>query len=162
VLNDPNLRQIFEAWFGLFGGYIKENQSLITYNRQVMDYLAERWDTLYLADVSAVSPVIVFNVPDFSNHGPDVQDQIQRKNDIEKILKEIKGLITSIGKNPAHNLAALEKLSKKLDDSFQWTSSNRAMRYILRYLYPIQDKGLAENDKILHRFFNQTIILVEE
>jgi len=162
VLNDPSLRRIFEAWFGLFGGYLNENESLITYNRQVMDYLSERWDALSHANVSAISPAIGFNVPDLSNHAPVVQNQIQMDNNIDEILKEIKDLITSIGKSPTHNLAALNKLSKKLDNSIQWTSSNRALKCTLRYLYPIQDKGIAENDKILRRFFNQTIILAEE
>jgi hypothetical protein len=162
LLNDPNLRQIFEAWFGLFGGYLKENELLITYNRQVMDYLTEQWDVLYRENVSAISPAIGFNVPDLSNHVPDVQNQIRQKNNIDEILKKIKDIIISIGKNPATNLTALYKLSKKFDDSNQWTLSNRALRCTLRYLYPIQDNCLAEKDKILRRFFHQTIILAEE
>jgi hypothetical protein len=162
VLNDTGLIQIFEAWFGLFGGYLNENESLITYNRQVMDYVSERWDALYHSNVSTVSPAIKFNVPDLSNHFHDVRNQIQRENNIDEILKEIKGLITSIGKSPTHNLAALDRLSKKLDNSIQWTSSNRALRCTLRYLYPIQDKEITESDMILRPFFNQTIILAEE
>lgn len=162
VLNDQTIRQIFKAWFGLFGGYLNENEVLITYSRQVMDYLAERWDALCFANLSAISPAIVFNVPDLSNHAPDIQNQIKRENNIDEILKEIKDLVTSIGKNPTHNLIALDKLSKKLDNSIQWTLSNKALRCTLKYLYPIQDKGLAESDKILRRFFNQTIMLVEE
>ena len=162
MLDETNLRHIFEAWFGLFGGYLDRNESLITYNRQVMDYLAELWDASCLKNVSTIKPSIGFNVPDLSNHTHDVQDKIQTENDTEKILIEVKDLITSIGENPAHKLIAIDKLSHKLDNANQRTLSKRALRLTVRYLFPIKDKFLSAGDMILRRFFNQTIILVEE
>jgi hypothetical protein len=161
VLDDQNLRNIFEAWFGLFGGYLNKNASLITYNKQIMDYLDERWDGLPVVNLSTIKPVVGFDVPDLSNHTPDVQDKFQTENDIENILKEIKDLITSIGENPTHKLIALDKLSHKLDKANQKTLSKRAMRLTVRYLFPIKDTILTESDSILRHFFNHTIILVE-
>jgi len=161
-LDDTNLQHIFEAWFGLFGAYLNKTASLITYNRQVMGYLAERWDELRLENVSTIKPVIGFNVPDLFNHTPDVKDKSQTENDIEKILKEIKDIITSIGEDPIHKLIALDKLSHKLDNANQRTLSNRTFRLTLRYLFPIKDIVLTETDRILRHFFNKTLILVEE
>jgi hypothetical protein len=159
VLDDTHLRHIFEAWFGLFGGYLDKNESLITYNRQVMDYLAERWDALCPEDVSTIKPGIGFNVPDLSNHTPDVQGKVRTESDIEKISKEIKYIIASIGENPANKLIALDKLSHKLDIANQRTLSKRALRLTVRYLFPIR---VSEGDRVLRHFFNQTIIFVEE
>lgn len=161
VLDDLNLLHIFEAWFGLFGDYLDKRASLITYSRQVMGYLAERWDALCPENVSTLTPVIGFNVPDFSNHTPDVQNKIQIENDIEKILKEIKDLITSISENPRQKLIALDKLSHKLDNANHRTSSKRTLRLIVRYLFPVKDIVLSESDRILSHFFNKTLILVE-
>jgi hypothetical protein len=162
VLDDTHLRHIFEAWFGLFGGYLGKNESLITYNRQVMDYLAERWDALCLENVSTIMPGIRFNVPDLSNHTPDVQGKSQTENEVDNISKEIKYIITSIGENPAHKIIALDKLSHKLDIANQKTLSKRALRLTVRYLFPIKDKSLSEGDRVLRHFFNHTIIFIEE
>ncbi|MCP4682162.1 MAG: hypothetical protein GY864_07500 [Desulfobacterales bacterium] len=38
LMDEHHLRQIFEAWFGLFGESIPDNASLITLDRNVMDY----------------------------------------------------------------------------------------------------------------------------
>jgi len=161
-LNDQNLRKIFEAWFGLFGEYIKENELLITYNRQVMSFLTERRDAPSIADGPANSPTIVFNVPDLSDRTPEGQNRIRMEYNIDDLLKEIKDLIFSMVKNPPGNLTALDNLSKKLNESFPRELSKGALRCTLKYFYPIQDKGLLEKEKVLERFFNQTIILTEE
>ncbi len=162
VLNDWNLIQILEAWFGLFGGYLDENNLLITYDRQVMGYLTERWDALCLENVSTVNPVIGFNVPDLSSYTPEVQENIQMKNDIERILREIKDLIITIGKDPTHSLIALDRLSHELDKAVQRISSKSAFRFTIRYLYPIKGKVLTESDMVFGHLFNQIIILAEE
>lgn len=162
VLNDWNLIQILEAWFGLFGGYLDGNELLITYDRQVMDYLAERWDALCPENVSTVNPVIGFNVPDLSGYTPEVQENIQMKNDIARILGEIKDLIITIGKDPTHNLIALDRLSHELDKAVQRTSSESALRLTIKYLYPIKGKVLSESDSVLGHLFNRIIMLVEE
>ncbi|HJX33545.1 MAG TPA: hypothetical protein VJ373_00075, partial [Desulfatiglandales bacterium] len=162
VLNDRNLRQILEAWFGLFGGYLDENELLVTYDRQVMGYLTERWDALCLDNVSTVNPLIGFNVPDVSSYTPEVQENIQMKNDMERILREIKDLIITIGKNPTRNLIALDRLSHELDKAIQRTSSKSALKFTIRYLYPINGKVLSESDRVLGRLFNHSIILAEE
>jgi len=48
--------QVFDAWFGLFGEYIKGDELLITLNRQVMDYASEAWDTVVRENDGKVSP----------------------------------------------------------------------------------------------------------
>jgi hypothetical protein len=162
VPDDTHLRHIFEAWFGLFGGYLDKNELLITYNRKVMDYLAEQWNALCPESVSTIKPDIGFNMPDLSNHTPDVQGKIRTENAVEKISEEIKYIIASLGENPAHKLIALDKLSHKLDIASQRALSKRALRLTVRYLFPIKDKSLSEADMVLRHFFNQTVILIEE
>ncbi|MFH1481434.1 MAG: hypothetical protein ABIG67_09200 [Pseudomonadota bacterium] len=41
IMDDHQLGQIFEAWFGLFGGYARGPVSLMTVHRQVINYVAE-------------------------------------------------------------------------------------------------------------------------
>jgi hypothetical protein len=35
---------VIEAWWALFGGYLKGDERLLTFSRTVMDYVAEAWD----------------------------------------------------------------------------------------------------------------------
>jgi hypothetical protein len=48
--------QVFDAWFGLFGEYIKGDELLITLSRQVMDYASEAWDAMVREGGGEVSP----------------------------------------------------------------------------------------------------------
>ena len=40
-----HLKQVFEAWFGLFGEYISDNVSLVTFDPLVIEYAAELLET---------------------------------------------------------------------------------------------------------------------
>ncbi|MDB9823063.1 hypothetical protein OAC89_05105 [Deltaproteobacteria bacterium] len=162
VMNDLPLGQIFEAWFNLFGEFLKEKDLLITYNRQITDYISERWDALSISDNSTNSPTVGFSVPDLSHHAPGRQKQIQKEYNIDERLEEIKDLIMSMGKRPTHNITEINIISENLDKYFPWELSDGTMRYSLRHLYPISHKSLPESDKIIGRFFNHTIILAEE
>ncbi|MFC1533536.1 hypothetical protein ACFL7M_09260 [Thermodesulfobacteriota bacterium] len=162
VLDDFNFRQIFDAWFSLFEVYLNENELLITFNRYTMDYLSEQWDNLYIEDKSTNRSTIGFKVPDLSYHAPDEQDKIEKEYNIHERLRDMKDLIFGLEKNPTHSLAALDKLSKEFDDSFPWELSGTAFNIMLKYFYPISDKGLLKREKLLRRLSRKTIILVEE
>ena len=71
LLNEKNLRQIFEAWLGLFRGYLKDNELLITLNRRVMDYLSEQWENPPVEGYPMYGSEIRFKIPDISSHTPD-------------------------------------------------------------------------------------------
>ena len=47
---------IIEAWFALFGGYLKEDELLLTLSRQIMAFTTELWDTGVKEGSSDVSP----------------------------------------------------------------------------------------------------------
>ena len=39
-----HIRQVLEAWFGLFGGYLADHETLLTLSRPVMDYVTEMFE----------------------------------------------------------------------------------------------------------------------
>lgn len=41
-----HIRPVLESWFGLFGGYLTDHETLLTLNGQVWDYVAEIFDDL--------------------------------------------------------------------------------------------------------------------
>ncbi len=62
LMDEHHLRQVFEAWFGLFGECIPGNSSLITLDKNVMDYAAGLFEDYN------VEPAIKTGVID--NQGP--------------------------------------------------------------------------------------------
>jgi hypothetical protein len=162
LLKDSILKQILEAWFGLFGGYVKENELFLTYDRQIMSYFNQRWDAVGEADGFLNIPVIKFNVPYLSGHGPYGGDQPRSNPDIDRILREMKGLILSMGETPEDNMRFLKTLSKTLVGTFPSESWDRALRCTVKYLCPIPDEMILQGEDILRHLFNQTIILTEE
>ncbi|GEM_PF-2277684 len=46
--NKSQFRQIIEAWFGLFGGYIPQNGVLLTLDRHLMEYLDDIFDNNFV------------------------------------------------------------------------------------------------------------------
>jgi hypothetical protein len=162
LLKDRNLKQILEAWFGLFGGYIKENELFLTYDRQIMSYINQRWDAVSDADGLLNIPVMEFNIPYLPGHGPYAMDQQRSDPEIDKILAEMKGLILSMAKTPEDNMKSLKTLSETLVDFFPSESWDRTLRCTVRYLCPIPDEIILQGENILKHLFNQTIIFAEE
>ena len=44
------MEPVIEAWLGLFGGYLKGDELLLTFSRPVMDYVSETWDPVSSED----------------------------------------------------------------------------------------------------------------
>jgi hypothetical protein len=162
LLKDRNLKQILEAWFGLFGEYIKENELFLTYDRQIMNYINQRWDAVGDADGFRNIPAIELNVPYLSGHGPYAGNQQRSDPEIDKMLREMKGIILSMAKTPEDNMRSLKTLSRTLVDFFPSESWDRTLRCTVRYLCPIPDEVMLQGENILRHLFNQTIIFAEE
>lgn len=44
IMGENSLRQVLEAWFALFGGHLKGDDFLVTFNQHVMEYVSESWE----------------------------------------------------------------------------------------------------------------------
>jgi len=127
-----------------------------------MSYINQRWDAVGDADGLLNSPVIEFKVPCLSAYGPYAGDQPRSDPQIDKILREMKGLILSMGETPEDNMRSLKTLSKTLVDFFPSESWDRALRCTVKYLCPIPDEMILQGENILRHLFNQSIIFAEE
>jgi hypothetical protein len=43
IMDENNLSQVLEAWFALFGGHLKGDDFLVTFNQHVMEHVSEFW-----------------------------------------------------------------------------------------------------------------------
>ena len=156
--DDKKLEQIFDAWFGLFVGYLKENELFITYNRHVMENISRRWDNRLFTNGLKKSPPVPMMFPDLSHLSPAEQDRIKTKYRVNEIFKEIKVLISDLYKDPGHKLKALTGLTKDFNDTFSWDLSGRTLRLSLKYLQPAQDKEFPEGEMVFRHLANKILI----
>ena len=159
--NESNLKQIFEAWFGLFGGYLKDSDLLITYNRLVIDYISERWDDLSNDGDPTIRSTIKLKIPYLSHYAPARQHEIRREYHIDERFGKMKDLIYELEESPSSKSAELEKLFKEFEDSFPWELSDSSLSVSLKYLDPVSDIEFPQTEEILKPLFHKTIILVE-
>ena len=157
--DDKKLEQLFEAWFGLFAGYLNKNEVFITYNRHVMENILHRWDNRFFTSDPQESPPVPMRIPDLSHHSPAEQDRIKTEYRVDEIFKEIKVLISALYKDPGDKLKALIGLSKDFNDTFSWDLSGRTLNLTLKYLHPPPDKEFPEGETILRHLAKKILIL---
>ncbi len=162
VLDESNLFQLLEAWFGLFGGCLKEDELLITYDKHVMGYISDQCDDLYVGDQSTSSVTIRFMIPDPALGVRDEQTESFEGYIDDDRFKEIKRLILGIGENPVEDLAALDRLSKEIENSSPSGQAGETFNIILRYLPSVPEERLPKSGSILRELFHKTVILVSE
>ncbi|MGD8228578.1 MAG: hypothetical protein PVI20_12425 [Desulfobacteraceae bacterium] len=159
--NEYRLRQILEAWVALFGGYLKENDFLVTPSRQVMGYVTDLWKEFQNEDQGEGLPSIRFRFPDLSKHSLEDLTEIKetRLND-EKIGK-LKTHLIAPEKKWANNLSKLEVLARELEASCPWEISENVLNILVTYLPAIPQTDQDKMDRVLKHLSHKTIILVE-
>jgi hypothetical protein len=156
--DEHRLRLILEAWIALFGGYLKENDLLVTSSRQVMGYVTELWRESQNDDQGEGLVPIRFRAPDLSQRS--VEDPMETKetrlND-EKIRRLKAHLL-----DPSKNVSKLKVLARELEASCPWGISEGLLNVVVTYLPPIPQIDQVPMDKILKALENKTLFLVED
>jgi len=161
IVDEKHLRQIFEAWFALFGGYLKGNELLATSNRHVMEYVSDLWKESRIEDQAEVGQFIRFKFPDLSHYPLKDLAETKRTDFNDDKIRELKNLILDFGKSAIKNLSKLQKLSKEVEKSCPRGLSEGTLEIMVKHLPPIADKDHLKTDSILKDFMNKTIVLVE-
>ncbi len=160
--DEYRLRQILEAWVGLFGGYLKENDLLVTSSRQVMGYVTDLWEESQDAEQGKGLTSIRFKFPDLSPCTPEELVAIIKTRLNDEKIRELKRLILDFGKNAPNNHPRLEALAKEVEASFQGDISDSALNIVVTYLPPFPERDQGKIDSVLRGLTNKTLALVEE
>ncbi|MBN1850550.1 MAG: hypothetical protein JW932_18420 [Deltaproteobacteria bacterium] len=153
--------QISEAWFGLFGDYLREGDTLLTFNRHFMEYLSEKWDDLCIDEKSLNRQIIPFKIPDLTHLPQGEQTALRQKYHMNTRLERMKDLIFDLEGNPARNLAGLDALSDEFIGAFPMDISRRNVMIHLKYLSPISGQGLSKGEAVLQNLSHRTLLFVE-
>ncbi len=133
---EQHLRHIFEAWFALFGIYLKEDDVLLTFNRHFMDYADELWkEAGNGSQVDGISS-LQFKFPDFSHLSLEDLYEIKRASSADDTVRGLKNLLLSFGDDPIHNLPKLEKLTANLEKSYPFEKTKNFLKITVKHLPP--------------------------
>lgn len=160
-LNAIQIQQIFDAWLGLFGGYLHEYKHIATFNSHIMDFLSGQWDDR-VDDPAKKQPPVKIRIPDLSRHPRADQEGIIKEYRLRERLNEIKSLLFRLEEAPVSNMAKLDTLSKELINGFPWNLSSETLMVMVKYLYPIPDESFSQPKDVLLQFLHKTIILVKK
>jgi hypothetical protein len=145
-----------EAWFGLFGRNVKDDEFLITDDRQVTAYVnASRADRSSAADQTAVR----FRVPDLSSY--DVEGLQERKAALFKNSRagELRKSLLEYQRNPSVDLTTLAKLAEEVEASHPWGSADEALR--ITVTFPDPAATAPPSDPAISLLARHPLILVE-
>ena len=159
--DEYRLRQILEAWIALFGGYLKENDLLVTSSRQVMAYALELWEESQNEEQREGLASIRFRFPDLSQRSLGELFEIKKTHLDDDRIREMKGLIQHPGKNGANHVSRLEALARELETSCPWEISQGVLNIVVTHIPFIPESDQAKMDKVLIHLSHKTIILVE-
>lgn len=147
-----NIGWIIEAWFGLFSGYISDNDLLITCNASAFDYLSTKWEEKN-TEVAAMRSISI-KAPDLSAYDD--------KDRLESNAKKIRTLMSEIGQDPARFMDDLNILAAEINAAFTGQSTKDPLNITLKYFPFISPEKQPVDDKnILKYISGKTMILAE-
>ena len=158
---EQHLKHIFEAWFALFGAYLRENDLLLTFNRHFMEYADELWNQPGNENQIDEISSLQFEFPDFSHLPLEDLYEIKRTSSGDDRVRELKDLLLNFGDDPIHNLPKLENLTANLEKSYPCEKKENALKITIKYLPPSPNDGHHGSESPSAYLENRMIILVE-
>jgi hypothetical protein len=162
LMTEHHLRPIFEAWFALFGRYLKGDALLITPDRYVMDYVSELFKEARGVDEGTQDTIAQLRFPDLAHHPLEDMAEIKKEYFSDMKFREIKTLIADLGIDPEGNVTKLETLSKHVEESYPWDLSRGTLDIRVQYLSPLSDSEHLNGEMVFKSLFNKTIICMDD
>lgn len=163
IIEGNLLSLVFEAWFALFGGYLKKDALLITLNRSVIDYISEDVEEVISGEAPPLERFrIDFTLPDISQKSLESISNEEGREPLSRDIRELRNLLTQLDKDPEYHLSSLRNLSREIGGSSLWESTHKRFKIRIQYLPSFPDCGGPEKDRLLSSLSHKTIILLEE
>jgi hypothetical protein len=158
--DEYRLRQILGAWVALFGGYLKENDLLVTSSRQVMGYVSDLWKESQDEDQGERLASVRFRFPDLSQHSLEDLAEIKKTRLNDDKIRELKAHLLDPGKSGANHVSRLEALAREVEASCPWEISEGVLNIRVTYLPPLPESNQVPMDRILKALEKKTLALV--
>lgn len=149
IQDNITVQPLLDAWFGLFGGYIEENDLLATCSGRVMDFISSQWYEGITEGETAGSYSISFCLPDISS-----------ERHKEANIAKIRELILGFDKDPEHYAYEIKGLTGDLENTFSSESSQGLLKIQIRH-FPSMPGGVSfVRNGLLRHISGKTILLM--
>ncbi len=157
------LELVFNAWFGLFGEYLRGGDLLLTINRHVMDYASEAWDASEEKVGGDHASLIRFKYPDLSDYySGDELIGIDKKTFRDDRVMALWNLIRDLGKGHESDLSRLEELTKEVEAVYQKKLSEKTLHVTVKGFFPFSNQHTLKDNGMLKYLSGKAMILVED
>jgi hypothetical protein len=161
-MSEQHLRHIFEAWFALFGVYLRENDLFLTFNRHFMDFADTLWEQP--SNENQIDGILSFRFefPDFSHLSLEDLYEIKRTASTDDTLRGFQDLLLHFGDDPIHNLPKLENLTANLEKSYLFEKTKNTFKIRVKHFPPFPNTANHEQESPSAYLENKTLFLIED
>ena len=161
LTGEHHLKQVFEAWFGLFEGYLSGCEVVVTIDPHVMSGVTEFFEEAHSRNTrSRALPTIKLRLPDLS-HLPVEEILVVRQQYPGEIQKALKSLIKHLGDQAGCQKNELIQLAAEVEGGFPLEQTSRQIHITLTNLLRPLDSDSLRKDAVLAGLSDKTIVLVE-
>lgn len=161
MLGESHWAQIVDAWVGLFGGDLAENEVLVTFDRRVFEYVLERIDPSSFAGMGHPDPPLIFEMPDFSAHTLEELNGIAVDGMGPGTQEAIAKLFGGMGEMREEAVSERETLVREIQSSFSRNSSQKAVRITATPISPPVEGTSDQAYGVFLRLVGKSIVLFE-
>ena len=158
VISEYHWAQILDAWMGLFGADLKENEVLVTFDRHILEYVSQEIDpSSFVGDVRPEPPA-VFNMP---RHPAKTLEELDAFR--ERIIgPHAQGALAHLVGKAEKTAAERESLAGQIQTSF---SRDRTQGEVTVTVKPLGSptRGPSDQDRgVLSPLRGKNIVLVSD
>jgi hypothetical protein len=159
MMEENQWEQVYEAWFSLFGGFLKDHTLLVTMNQQVMDHVSGFWREYVTGDGRADEMIVAFRAPDLSHLS--LEDLLSAKAQAfgMPFMGKVRKAIVAFSENPTGSITVLKQHADEIERAFPEELRGGGLMITATYLNP----GVPRKKQdLLRRFSGKTVILVSQ
>jgi len=159
LVEENRLVQVYEAWFSLFGGLLKDHELLITTNQHIMAHISETWQEYGVGEEGMAETVVAFRVPDLSSLSFEDLLKTKARAFDTPLLGEVREAIMAVWEDPKNCLMVLKERAEAIEKAFPEGMGNGTLWVTVYYLKPGKSHKIKD---LWGNFSGKTLILVSK
>lgn len=159
LMEENQLEQVYEAWFSLFGGFLKDHTLLITMNQQVMDHVSGIWHEYVTGDEHTDEMRVAIRAPDLSHLSLEDILSVKAQAFAMPFMGEVRKAIMTFSDNPIGSVTVLKQHANEIERAFPEELRDASLVITANHLRPGVPRKKHE---LLRPFSGKTIALVSE
>jgi hypothetical protein len=159
IMEENRLLQVYEAWFSLFGGRLKDHELLVTTSPQVVAHVSGVWQEYVLGAEEAAETQVAFRVPDLSHLRLEDLLRLRAQALEVPVLGEVRKAILAVWEDPKAHVSFLKERAGEIEAAFPGGEGDGNLLITMNYL----KEGVPERiHAVWGAFSGKTLILVSK